>query len=332
VNRRTRLRQLFIASLASWTTVAALTGFLTYDAVPIVQWSLMLAMTGIAALVSVLTLNQSQLELTESNKSHSRTKRQVQESQLKIDRYEYDAKKSGELRRIVLNSTQEKDHSLRNMASALDHSMDEILDLTQAHEIGSLDQIRTRAEGMKRYADDLQALAKLELKSDLPNFQELNFLNELHSLIENWTQFGKSRKVKVKLDNPEDQMPISSDANWLENLLSRLAHALIRMNENTVLNMHLIGYMDAELGDALRISFSIDGRLLTDAQLKRVMTEYISIIEEGQEIGPGLTFVVARRVAQMLHGFVEVSNGTHGVEVLVVIPRNPNLEEKEEPF
>ena len=59
----------------------------------------------------------------------------------------------------MLNSTQEKDHSLRNMAYALDHAMDEVIELTQTKDAGTVEQIRTRAEGMKQYAHDLQALA-----------------------------------------------------------------------------------------------------------------------------------------------------------------------------
>jgi len=330
VNPRTRLKQLLLASLVLWLVVGSVVGYLTFDKFILLIWVAIVASIFSAGLTSMLALNQSQMEVAESNKSHSRTKRQVQEQQLKLDRLEYDGKKASELRRIVLNSTQEKDHSLRNMAAALDHAMDEIVNLTSVEGDDTMAVIRTRAEGMKRYAADLQALAQLQLKSELPNYRELDFLSELNLLIDGWGQLGKIRKVKLKLDNPEDQMPIVSDPNWLTNLLSRIVQSLIRMNENSTLNIHLIGYLDAALGDSLRINFTIDGRQFKPDQLKHIMTEYISIIEHGQEVGPGLTYVVTRRLAQMLNGYVEVNNTGNGVDVLVVLPRNPQPQERED--
>lgn len=329
MTNKARLKQFLVISFISWIVLAAAVFFFTYQTLETLIWVILLGLVGLTAATSLLTLNQSQLQIAESNKDHSRTKRQVQEHQLKIDRYEYDAKKASELRRIVLNSTQEKDHALRNMALALDHAMDEILDISLQKNSDALAQIMTRAESMKRYAADLQALAKLELKSELPVYREIDFLVELEGLISLWNSYGKNRGVKVKVDNPEEQMPVVSDTNWLINLLSRIAYALIRMNEQTTLYVHVIGYLDADLGDALRISFEIDGRTLEEKQLQHVMTEYVSIIEEGQEVGPGLTFVVARRVAQVMNGFIEVQNTSGGMEVLVVVPRNPSFEEQE---
>jgi len=330
VNPRTRLKQLLLASLVIWLGVGSLVGYITFDKFIPLIWAGLIGGIFIAGLTSMLALNQSQMEVAESNRSHSRTKRQVQEQQLKLDRLEYDGKKASELRRIVLNSTQEKDHSLRNMAAALDHAMDEIIELTDDQGADALAVIRTRAEGMKRYAADLQALAQLQLRSELPNYQELDFLGELNLLVDDWISLGKIRGVKLKLDNPEDQMPVMSDPNWLKNLLSRIVQSLIRMNEDSTLNISLIGYLDAALGDSLRINFTIDGRQFKPDQLKHIMTEYISIIEHGQEVGPGLTYVVTRRLAQMLNGYVEVTNTGNGVNVLVVLPRNPQPQEKED--
>ncbi|ATX77563.1 ATP-binding protein [Reinekea forsetii] len=330
MNPRTRLKQLLLASLVIWLGVGSLVGYITFDKFIPLIWAGLIGGIFIAGLTSMLALNQSQMEVAESNRSHSRTKRQVQEQQLKLDRLEYDGKKASELRRIVLNSTQEKDHSLRNMAAALDHAMDEIIELTDHQGADTLAVIRTRAEGMKRYAADLQALAQLQLRSELPNYQELDFLGELNLLVDDWISLGKIRGVKLKLDNPEDQMPVMSDPNWLKNLLSRIVQSLIRMNEDSTLNISLIGYLDAALGDSLRINFTIDGRQFKPDQLKHIMTEYISIIEHGQEVGPGLTYVVTRRLAQMLNGYVEVTNTGNGVNVLVVLPRNPQPQEKED--
>lgn len=330
MNPRTRLKQLLLASLVFWLGVGSIIGYMTFDKFIPLIWAALIAGIFIAGLISMLALNQSQMEVAESNRSHSRTKRQVQEQQLKLDRLEYDSKKASELRRIVLNSTQEKDHSLRNMAAALDHAMDEIVELTSDQGADTLAVIRTRAEGMKRYAADLQALAQLQLRSELPNYQELDFLGELNLLVDDWIPLGKIRKVKLKLDNPEDQMPVVSDPNWLKNLLSRIVQSLIRMNEDSTLNISLIGYLDAALGDSLRINFTIAGRQFKPDQLKHVMTEYISIIEHGQEVGPGLTYVVTRRLAQMLNGYVEVTNTGTGVNVLVVLPRNPHPQVKED--
>lgn len=330
MDNKTRLKQLLMSSMILWALTLAVTAYFSYAKLPLWQWVSLLVLIAVASLVSLLALNQSQLQLAVSNKSHSRTKRQVQENQLKIDRFEYDSKKAGELRRIVLNSTQEKDHSLRNMAEALDHAMNEIIELSESPSDDYQQQIITRAQGMKRYATDLKSLAQLELKSELPTYEEIDFLAELNRMLEDWSVLAKTRKIKIKLDNPEDQMPIVSDLHWVENMLSRIAHALIRMNEDSVLHVRIIGYMDAEMGDALRMEFSIDGRQLDEQQLAHLTTEYVSIIEQGQEVGPGLTFVVGRRMAQLLNGTVDVENSQHGIEVLVILPRNPAFAEEME--
>lgn len=327
MSSRTRLKQLLIAAFVLWPVAGITIGFFAYGQVATVPFVMMMIALAAAAAVSMLTLNQSQNEVSEVNKNHSRTKRQLQELQLKIDRFEYDSKKAGELRRIVLNSTQEKDHSLRNMALSLDHAMDEVLELTDvaADTPDFIEQIKTRAEGMKRYSADLQSLARLELKSELPTNHEVNFLTEMGRLIEEWSAIGKPKKVKVKLENREDEIPLFSDMLWVENILTRVALALIRMNEQTTLNIHLIGYLDAEMGDALRIEFSIEGREFNEQQLKHLLTEYVSILEDGQEVGPGLAFVVARRMAQILNGTIDVGSSGETIEVVVIIPRNPAI-------
>lgn len=333
MNNRSRLKHLLIISVLTWLSAVGLIGYLSFDQWPLLFWGLSLCPLILSGVFSMMTLNQSQTELAEANRLHSRTKRQVQELQLKIDRYEYDARKAGEMRRIVLNSTQEKDHSLRNMALALDHAMDEILELIASLSGEEAEHIRTRVEGMKRYSSDLQGLARLELKSELPARVEINFLQVLNDLIDQWATFGKSHKVKIRLDNPEEQMPLYSDQNWIDNLLTRVVQALIRMNHNSTLKIHIIGYTDAELGDALRIELSIDGRELSEEQLNHILTEYLSIVEDGQEVGPGLSFVVARRMAQLLNGTMDVKQSQHGTEVLVVLPRNPmtDIEEIDSP-
>ncbi|MEJ2045009.1 MAG: hypothetical protein P8X74_15305 [Reinekea sp.] len=330
MNYRTRLKQWLIATLVVWLMTGMLIGFMTYNLVSLTYLLLMMAALAISVLVSVATLNHTQNEVSRINKAHSRTKRAVQEQQLKIDRFEYEAKKAGELRRIVLNSTQEKDHSLRSMADALHNAMDEIMGLLQEQPDNALEQMQSRTASMKRYAGDLQYLARLELKSELPEYVELDFLSEISRLIDDWSGIGKPRKVKVKLDNHEEQLVLHSDAHWLENLLSRIVHPFIRLNEKTQLVIHLICYLDAELGDALRIEFSIDGWQFADEQLKRLLTEYVSVVQDGQEIGPGLSFVVARRMAQMLNGYLDVANSGTGLQALVVLPRNSLFDDEAE--
>ena len=324
MNYRTRLKQLLIATLFFWLLSGILIGAVTFQFLSWLPWFGLLVLLLVSAVFSALTLNQSQGEVARVNKEHSRTKRTVQEQQLKLDRFEYDAKKSGEMRRIVLNSTQEKDHALKNMAEALNHSMDELQQLLELQPEEAMQQMQTRVASMKRYAGDLQHLAQLELKKDLPEYVELDFLEELLRLIDQWNAFGKSRNIRVKLENAEEQIKFYSDSNWLDNLLSRIVLALIRLNEGTKLNIHLISYMDADIGDALRVEINIDGWQFSDAQSKRLLTEYVSVEQDGQEVGPGLSFVVARRMAQMLNGSLEIDNSEYGVEVLILLPQNPS--------
>ncbi|MDN3648664.1 ATP-binding protein [Reinekea marina] len=323
MTKASRLKQFLVIMLVAWLALGLVSIWLFYNQVEVWKLVTILSLLVVSVGASLATLNQSQIELAETNKAHSATKRQVQEARLKIDRYEYDSKKSGELRRIVLNSTQEKDHALQNMANALDHAMDELIEISHQSSDDLNQQVEFRAKGMKQYAFDLKSLAKLELKSEIPQLHEMNFIEQIGPLVDDWNAFGKGHKVSVKLDNPEDHMPIMADELWLENLLSRVARALIRMNHDTKLTVHLIGYLDADIGDALRITFAIDGRVLSEEQLKRVLTEYVAILENGQDVGPGLTFVVARRMAQLLNGQLDINASDQGTEVLIIIPRNP---------
>lgn len=333
MSHASRLRQALVSSLIAWLALGGLLVWLLYSQVAVWQFVAVAVIFVLTITLSLTALNASQQQLSDANKAHSSTKRLVQEAQLKLDRFEYDAKKAVELRRIVLNSTQEKDHALQNMAAALDHAMDEMIELAeQGNTTATEDQIVARAKAMKQYAHDLKTLASLELKAELPELEELNFNDRLPTLMEEWNAFAKSRQVSIKVDNPEEQMPVVTDVVWLENLLSRVTRALIRMNKKTQLDIHVIGYMDAELGDALRINFVIDGRVFDDSQLKRLTTEYVGIIEEGQEVGPGLTFVVARRMAQLLNGHLDIASNDRGIEVLLVLPRNPFRGKEEQEY
>lgn len=86
MNPRTRLKQLLLASLVIWLGVGSLVGYITFDKFIPLIWAGLIGGIFIAGLTSMLALNQSQMEVAESNRSHSRTKRQVQEQQLKLDR------------------------------------------------------------------------------------------------------------------------------------------------------------------------------------------------------------------------------------------------------
>lgn len=322
MSQKKRLKQSVAAFFISWVIVVAVIGYTLYMQTAVVLSSIILALAVLNGFLGVWMFNASQQLIGDSNKNHSRTKRQLQELQLKIDRHEYDAKKSVELRRIVLNSTQEKDHALQSMALALDHAMDEVISTAEEASRGSHETVISRAQGMKRYAADLQALAKLELKSELPEAREVDLILELERLQEQWSNMARSRKIRIKLENPEDQIVMQTDISWIENLLTRLVYALVRMNYRSQLTISLIAYTDADMGDALRMSFSIAGRSFTEEQLQRITTDYTSVNDGGEEVGPGLTLVVARRVAQMLNGNIEVENTDDGLQVVAILPRS----------
>lgn len=207
--------------------------------------------------------------------------------------------------------------------------MDEVLLALNGLKDEAAAVVESRALGMKQYAADLQVLAKLELKSEMPEPVEVDFNNELERLMAQWNSIARSRKIKIKLENPEDQISMRTDVSWVDNLLTRVVLALLRMNSNTLLHIGLISYTDAELGDSLRLSFSIEGRTLTASQLAHIAGDFISVIEDGREVGPGLSFVVARRVAQMLNGYFEITSTETAIEALVVIPRREDSDEEE---
>ncbi|TCS40672.1 signal transduction histidine kinase [Reinekea marinisedimentorum] len=324
-----RMKQVVLVFFVIWLLLIAVAGYSVYLDAGVGLPAGVLVLSVLFGLSGVWMFNTGQQQVVELNKSHSRTKRQLQELQLKIDRYEYDAKKSSELRRIVLNSTQEKDHAVQNMARALDKAMDEILLSVDDLQTEPAAIVKSKAMSMKQYAADLLVLAKLELKSELPEPVEIDFNTEIDRLMSQWNSIARSRKIKIKLDNPEHQISMYTDVNWVENLLTRLVLALLRMNRDTLLHIGLITYTDAELGDSLRLAFSIEGRTLTAKQLAHIAGDYISVIDEGQEVGPGLSFVVGRRVAQMLNGSFEVTSSENGIEALVVIPRREDIEEQD---
>lgn len=321
-----RLKQWVVVTLGAWIGLAGTLGYLTYTALPLFSVIGLLGLVVVASVFSLMTISSSQQEVGEARKEHSRTKRLVQELHLKVDRYEYDAKRAAELRRVVINSTQEKDQSLRNMANALDLAMDELIDLSQKPDRNTSSAIIELANGMKRYAFDLRALAQMALHSEIPDFHRIDLHNQMKDFIDDWALFGESRGVAVTIEDSDESLVLVSDPVWLQSLLTRLAHAMIRFNENTELRMTL----QRESDEAVRIIFSIDGRMLTAEQGEHLMTEYVSIQENGKEIGPGLTFVVARRIAQMLNGSIEIENTSEGLDVGVVLPLSNHTQEMPE--
>lgn len=329
---RARLKQLLLVTSVIWLLTVGAIGTVTFGQINIMLWLSIMAGLGGVSLLALMTLNHSQLEVAESRKNHSLTKRQMQEQRLKLERLEFNAKKARELRQIVLNSTTEKDQSLRNMADALKRAMDEVVELTSSITTDSdtLNKINGCIDSVQSYALDLQSLAKLELKAELPKKLEIDFIDELNRLVEQWAELGKSRKVRIVLENPEEQIRLNSDLLWIENILTRIVQALVKMNQQTALHIHFIGYLDAERGDVLRVRLAIKGRQLSADQLKHVLTDHLSITENGQEIGPGLSLVVAGRMAQLLNGSLSVSNSEQGMELIVVLPCNSVVAEEPE--
>ena len=320
--KSSHLATLLVVSLILW--LASLAGIVVFgrEALPVRDLAILIVLVGVAGLMSVFALNRAQQRSNEAFRETSRVKRSLQESHLKIERFEYEGKQGAELRRLVLTSAQEKDLALEKMATALNTAMAEVMSLTKSNQADVMSRIQEKAELMQRYADDLKALAKLELKSQLPRHDNLDFLSVIEGFVDEWGRYGRSRKVKVKLEHQEDQLPLVSDVDWLHNLLTRVVQALIRMNENTRVVVHLIAYIDAHRGEALQLSISAKGRRLGPEQLATVLTDYTSIPDHGKDVGPGLTFVVARRLAQMLQGSLEVNDTGAGTEVVIVLPRH----------
>ncbi len=319
--KSSHLATLLILSLALW--LASLVGIvlLGREVLEVRELAILLALVGLAGVVSVFALNRGQQRANEAFREMSRVKRSLQESHLKIERFEYEGKQGTELRRLVLTSAQEKDLALEKMATALNTAMAEVISLSKSDQADVMNRVREKAELMQRYADDLKALAKLELKSQLPRHDNFDFLSVIEGFVDEWNRYGRSRKVKVKLEHQEDQLPLVSDVNWLHNLFTHVVQALIRMNENTKVVVHLIGYIDAQRGEALQVKISAEGRRFGPEQLATVLTDYTSIPAGGKDVGPGLTFVVARRLAQMLQGTLEVNDTGDGTEVVIVLPR-----------
>lgn len=329
--KNSQLATLLGVSLILWLASLAGLVYCGRSALPVQALTVEIVLVGLAGVVSVLVLNRSQQRANLAYRDLSRVKRSLQESHLEIERYEYEIKQSAELRRLVLDSAQEKDLALEKMATALNTAMAEVISLSTSTQDGVLERVQEKAEMMQRYADDLKALAKLELKSQLPRHDYLDFLAVVEGFAEEWNRYGRSRKVKVRVEHQEDQLPLVSDANWLHNLLTRLVQALIRMNENTRIGVHLIAYIDAERGEAVQIRIDAPGRRLNPEQLATVLTDYTGITDKGKDVGPGLSVVVARRLAQMLGGSLEVNNTADGTEAVLVLPRHGGQSESETP-
>ncbi|MEX0624523.1 sensor histidine kinase [Saccharospirillum sp.] len=324
MNKSSQVATLWVISGVLW--LGSLVA-LVYFAMPVLEIPVLALPVGLllaAAGVSLLALNRSQHHAEEASREVSRIKRTLQESHLKIERFEYEGKQSAELRRLVLSSAQEKDLALKNMANALNTAMAEVQSLCTSSQPDALERIREKSELMQRYADDLKVLARLELKSELPRTEKINLLTVLEGFCEEWLRYGKEYHTRVRFEHQEDQLPLVSDVNWLHSLLTRVVYSLMRMNEGGLVQVHLIGYIDAELGEALRIRVSAEGRHLEPDQLSNVLTHYTSVIDKGRDVGPGLSLVVGRRLAQMLGGNLDVLDGDKGTEVLVVLPRKQN--------
>lgn len=317
-----QLATLIVLSVLLWLASLTVIVLIGWEALALWQVGAIGGAVLVAGLVSFIALNLSQGRADQAYREMSRVKRSLQESHLKIERYEYESKQGAELRRLVLTSNQEKDQMLKNLANALNRAMDDVIHLSESKTPTARRQIAQQAEQMQRYADDLKALAKLELKSELPQHEELDFLKMIDGFVDEWNQLGKACKVKVKVDHQEDQLPLVSDLNWIHNVLTRIVMALMRMNQDTQIYLHLIGYIDADRGEALRATFIAPGRLLNSEHLATILVGYTSILDEDKnDVGPGLSMVVARRLAQMLRGSLEVNPLADGVEVVLVLPR-----------
>ena len=255
-------------------------------------------------------------------KEQTRLKRNLEENHLTAEKLEYDASTAITQRRQMIKEVENKDRLLVRMAEILDLAMAE-----QKEEVANLADVLSsafvnRTELLSKYAKDLSVLGLFHLNEFKGGKESVRFEQLLEREIVRLEPLSQSLQVRIAVANEEEQISIHVRQAHIENFTHRFLETAIRLSAGEQIDIHLIAYHDAEMGEVVRIQLSMTARELELVQLQQLFYQYLQLKDDnGVDISPGLSPVIVHTLVTSMGGQISHSFNEDGrFEFLVILP------------
>ena len=255
-------------------------------------------------------------------KEQTRLKRHLEENHLTAEKLEYDASTAIAQRRQMVKEVENKDRLLVRMAEILATAMEE-----QKEEVANLtdvlsDAFVNRTELLSKYAEDLSVLGLFHLNEFKGGRESVRFEQLLEREIVRLEPLSQSLGVRIAVENEEEQISVHVHQSLIENFTHRFLETAIRLSVGEQIDIHLISYHDAEMGEVVRIQLTMAARELEPLQLQQLYHQYLQLKDRnGVDISPGLSPVIVHALVTSMGGQISHRTDEEGrFEFLVILP------------
>lgn len=177
----------------------------------------------------------------------------------------------------------------------------------QAPHQQALEQMQQSVERGIRLVNQLLTLARLEPKQARPEFQSLHIDKIAEAICAELAPLALQREQNLELMTEPDLPTVAGNADMLAMLLSNLLDNAIHYTQR---GGNIVISLGAD-GTGVQLSVSDDGPGIAPDQRHRVLERFYRIAQQDQP-GTGLGLAICKRVADLHHAALTLSEGPQG--------------------
>ena len=171
----------------------------------------------------------------------------------------------------------------------------------------ALAQMQQSVERGIRLVNQLLTLARLDPKQARPEFQSLHVDKIAETICAELAPLALQREQSLELMAEPDLPPVTGNADMLAMLLSNLVDNAIHYTQR---GGNIIVSLEAD-GTGVQLAVSDDGPGIAPDQRHRVLERFYRIAQQNQP-GTGLGLAICKRVADLHHATLTLSEGLQG--------------------
>jgi two-component system sensor histidine kinase QseC len=171
----------------------------------------------------------------------------------------------------------------------------------------ALEQMQQSVERGIRLVNQLLTLARLDPKQARPEFQSLHIDKIAETICAELAPLALQREQSLELMAEPDLPPVTGNADMLAMLLSNLVDNAIHYTQH---GGNIIIRLEAD-GTGVQLAVSDDGPGIAPDQRHRVLERFYRIAQQNQP-GTGLGLAICKRVADLHHATLTLSEGLQG--------------------
>jgi len=264
--------------------------------------------SSVAALILFL-FYKSQIEQEQDDvlKEQTRLKRQLEEHHLVIEKHEFDSNYAFEQVRKMKKEIQKKNTTLIQLADVLSESMEEQIKVLNQDE-PDLDTVLQHSKVMLKFSADLDTLAQLSFPTQKMLYNVERFDSILQKSIDEFQLHHQGSGKFFQIKTEEEQILIQKNPEHLVSLFQNLFETIYRLSQSELIEVSLISYIDAEMGDSVRVAITYKQVPEFSGDSMEFFNQYQKLHDSsGRDNSPGLGPVIIKVLAGYLDGHISHS-------------------------